>query len=250
MDERQRQLMDLGREHYEAGDFERAEHYLAQVAEESGGFADLLNMLGVIYHGQGRFEEAERAFERALDINPSYTEAALNLSVTYNDRGKYHEAREVYQRAMENSYGADAKEPLDPFARGKIANMHAELGDAYASAGRYDEAVRELTTALDLCPGFIDLRTRLGDVFRDMGRAERALEEYRRVKEQKPDYVPARLALGVTLFSLGRLEEAVAEWREVVSLAPTDRRATIYLRMVNDQQNPPEPGSALPDGED
>lgn len=246
MDDRLRQLTDLGRDHYLAGDYEKAEHYLAQVVEEQEGFADLLNMLGVIYSSQGRYDDAERAFERALGINPSYTEAALNLAVTYNDRGKYQEARAIYQRAIESSY-EDGDSPLDPFARGKIANMHADLGEAYASAGHYEPAVVELSKALELCPGFIDLRTRLGNVFRDMGRHDEALREYRQVKAEKADYVPARLALGVTLFALGKKEEAVAEWREVVSIAPADRRATIYLRMVSDQDHPPEPGSALDD---
>lgn len=244
MNDRLRQLMALGREHYLAGDYDQAERCLSEVLREHDGFADLSNMLGVICHSQGRFEEAEKHFERALDINPSYTEAALNLSVTYNDRGKYQEARTVYTQAMNNSYDGETQS-LDPFARGKIANMHAALGEAYTGLGLYDSAVRELERALDLCPGFVDLRTRLGNVYRDVGRYEDALAEFRQVKKTKPDYIPARLALGVTLYSLGRREEAVSEWQEVVSIAPSDRRAAIYLRMVSDQEHAPEPGSAL-----
>jgi tetratricopeptide (TPR) repeat protein len=85
-------------------------------------------MLGVVYHAQGRFQDAEGAFETALRLNPRYTEAALNLSVTYNDRGKYDLAREVYRRAVT----ASASQPgsLDQFARGKLADMHADLGAA------------------------------------------------------------------------------------------------------------------------
>lgn len=236
MDDRLRQLIALGRDHYDAGEYEKAEPYLTQVVKENRGFADIFNMLGVVFHDQGRFAEAEDAFENALRINPSYTEAALNLSVTYNDRGKYQKAREVYAAAM--SHSARQPSSMDPFARGKIANMHADLGSAYAAMRLHGEAVRELKRALELCPTFIDIRTRLGNVYRDMGDAEAAIVEYTQVKATKPDYLPARLALGVTLYSLGRRDEAIAELEAVLVEAPSDRRAQAYLRMVRGPATP------------
>ncbi len=246
MDEDLRQLMNAGRKHFEAGEYTEAETCITRVLHKESGFADLLNMLGVIYHDQGRAEEAEGAFEKALAINPNYTDAALNLSITYNDRGKYDEAREIYSRAINNSYkGEDPEAPLDPFARGKISNMHCELGDAYYGLGRFENAVREFERALELSPEFVDIRTKLGHVYRDMGRSEDAVKEYRQVKDEKSNYLPARLALGVTLFSLERKQEAVAEWQECVSLAPTDKRAATYLRMVTAQEGAAKPGSAL-----
>jgi len=245
MQEDLRQRMNQARKHFAAGEYTEAQALLSQVLREDGGYADLLNMQGVIYHSQERYDEAERAFEKALSINPNYTDAALNLSVTYNDRGKYKEARDIYSRAIKNSYEKRDDEGIDPFARGKISNMHAELGDAYAEIGRFDDAVREYERALDLSPTFVDIRTKLGHVLREMDRAEDALVHYQQVKEEKPDYLPARLALGVTLFSLKRKEEAVAEWQECVSLAPADRKAAMYLRMVNSQDGAAEPGSAL-----
>src|SRR5690349_8213635 len=155
MPDRLEQLITLGREHYQAGEYDKAEKYLGEVVEIRPTFPDVFNMLGVIYHAHGRFQEAEEAFENALRINPNYTEAALNLSVTYNDRGKYDKAREVYSRVMSNS--VDQPKGIDPFARGKIANMHADLGEVYAGLGMHDEAVREYSKSLDLCPDFCDL---------------------------------------------------------------------------------------------
>ena len=92
MDDRIKQILALGREHYGKREFDRAEHYLKQVVERNLKYADVYNMLGVIHHDRGRFEDAQAYFEEALQINPSYTEAAINLSVTYNDRGKYDKA--------------------------------------------------------------------------------------------------------------------------------------------------------------
>jgi tetratricopeptide (TPR) repeat protein len=243
MDERLRQLITLGREHYVAREFEKAERYLAQVVQEHRGFADIFNMLGVIYHEQGRFTDAQQSFEGALKINPNYTEAALNLSVTYNDLGKYDKAREVYSRAVSNSHRQPRS--LDPFARGKIANMHADLGAVYASVGFYEEGIGEYRRALEMCPSFVDVRTRLANVYRDAGDYDSALAEFAQIKLARPDYLPARVALGVTLFSLGRVQDAIDEWELVLGEDPTNKTAGVYLKMVRAERNPPAPGAAL-----
>jgi tetratricopeptide (TPR) repeat protein len=236
------QLIATGREHYNAGEYERAEPYLTDAATAQPGFPDLYNMLGVVFHAQGRFSEAEEAFEAALHLNPRYTEAALNLSVTYNDRGKYDRAREVYVHAVSASVGQPNK--LDVFARGKLANMHADLGAAYSGLAMFDEAVREYAKALDLCPDFADLRVRLGDVYRDMGMYHAALAEFAHAKKLRPDFVPARIHLGVTLFALGRKDAAIVEWQEVLQVDPGNKRAQLYLRLAHDEHGP-QPGSAL-----
>src|SRR5258706_11902395 len=184
------QLIALGREHYNANEYERAEPFLAEAASARPSFPDLYNMPRFIYHGQGRFSEAEEAFETALRLNPRYTEAALNLSVTYNDRGKYDRAREVYTNAVAASVGQP--NALDRFARGKLANMHADLGAAYSGLAMFDEAVCEYSKALDLCPEFADLRVHLGNVYRDMGVYHAAVAEFEHAKRLRPDFIPPR----------------------------------------------------------
>lgn len=230
MSDRLRQLINLGREHYETGDYETAEPLLVQVVAIRPVFADVFNMLGVIYHSLGRFGDAELAFENALRINPSYTEAALNLSVTYNDRGKYEEGREVYTRVVAASNAAAGH--IDPFARGKLANMHADLGDAYAGLRLYDECIREFRHALGLCPEFVDLRVRLGNVYREMGNPQAALLELETAKQLKPDFLPARVSLGVVLLSVDRKVDAIREWQDVLEIDPQHAAAARYLRMT------------------
>jgi tetratricopeptide (TPR) repeat protein len=163
MDERTRENLTRGREHYAAREYGKAEAFLAEiVAETKYEFADVFDMLGVIYHQQGRLGDAEAMFRRALKINPNYTEAALNLAVTFNDLGKYAEAKEIYGRALLTSKSAPKQ--LDPFARGKIANMHADVGGAYHDVGQY-----VVEAALGLRTGFWGLVER-GATFRSTGR--------------------------------------------------------------------------------
>ena len=83
MDEQTKDFLKLGRDAYRKKEYSRAEDYLTRVAEQHDDFADVFNMLGVIYHDRGLFTKAQQNFERALAINPRYTEAALNLAVTW-----------------------------------------------------------------------------------------------------------------------------------------------------------------------
>jgi tetratricopeptide (TPR) repeat protein len=235
MDERLKQLLLLGREHYAKREFDRAEPMLRELLEHSDRFADVHDMLGVIAHFRGNFVLAERHFERALALNPQYTEAALNLAVTYNDRGKYEAAREVYARIRRGA-GTGVSDGLDPFARGKIANMHADIGQAYADAGIPLEAIAEYERAVSLCPEFADLRTKLGTLLRQVHEYDRARDHYEAAVAARPAYVPARILLGVTLFAMGDLDRAEEHWKQALEIDKDSMSAKMYLRMLATQR--------------
>jgi tetratricopeptide (TPR) repeat protein len=194
-------------------------------------------MLGIIAHSRGDLHAAARYFERAVSLNPSYTEALLNLAVTYNDLGRYEAAREIHSKVRKLGRGGPVQ--IDPFARGKIANMHADLGQAYADAGIVHEAIEQYLKAVNLCPSFADLRTRLGNLYRDAGDLLRAREQYEAAKSANPKYTPARVLLGVTLFSLGDSAGALREWRDVLAGDPDNKSAQMYVRMLETQSTPP-----------
>ena len=244
MDERLRETLNRGREHYAAREYDRAERHLSELAREQIPYADVYDMLGVIYHQQGRMADAEAMFKEALRINPAYTEAALNLAVTLNDLGKYREAKDIYQRAMTASRNAPRN--LDPFAKGKIANMHADVGAAYHAVGLYEDAVREYERALALCPKFVDIRTKLGTTFREMGNLGAAVREFERVKIENPKFAAGRLHLGLSYYAQGRRTEAAAEWQQVLVMAPENKSAHMYLAMV---KQPADAGDATTEGD-
>jgi tetratricopeptide (TPR) repeat protein len=225
-----RELVARGRAHYNAGEYPEAVACLTEVLREKVPYADVYDILGVIYHQEGRLAEAEEMFNEALRINPAYTEAALNLVVTCNDLGKYAEAKAVYERAMATSKRAPRE--LDPFAKGKIANMHAEVAAAYRGVTLFDEAIREYERALALCPTFVDIRTDLGNTRREMGDIAGAIRELERVRAENPRFVSGRLQLGLGYYAAGRREEAATEWRAALAAAPGNRSARMYLSLV------------------
>jgi tetratricopeptide (TPR) repeat protein len=132
---------------------------------------------------------------------------------------------------------------LDPFAKGKIANMHADIGAAYHAVGLFEDAVREYERALALCPKFVDIRTKLGATFREMGNIVAAVREFERVKTENPRFAGGRLHLGLSYYAQGRRDEAALEWQQVLAMAPDNKSAQMYLAMV--RQGPQPPG-ALP----
>jgi tetratricopeptide (TPR) repeat protein len=234
MNEEARQLLALGKGLFEKGQYVDAERALSQMREEAERYADVQNMLGVIYHDQGQFSRAQRCFEQALKLNPAYTEAALNLSVIYNDAGRYDEARRIYESARARQLQNPTS--LDPFVQGKIANLHAEIAEAYAASGQFSKAVEEYRRAVALGPRFFDLRLKLAAALADNGQRDASREELELLVKDAPTFPPARVALGVAFFTAGRRGDAEACWIEALRQRPGDRIAEMYLALLHPGQ--------------
>jgi tetratricopeptide (TPR) repeat protein len=237
MDDGVRELVALGKEHFQRGDYQLAAAQLEQVVAKGADYADVHHMLGVVYHQRGDFALAQASLERALSVNPNYIEAALNLAIVCNDMGQYDRGQEVYRGALERSRRSQPREPsgdepLDPTARGKIANLHAAVGDGYLSVLRPNDAAAEYRRALSLCPLFVDLRLKLANALRDAGDLDGALAEMRKAVQHAPRSVPARVALGALLYSVGKLDEAAQHWEEALRMEPTHRIAQSFLKLV------------------
>jgi tetratricopeptide (TPR) repeat protein len=233
---------------YAARDFGRARPLLESIVAAEQNYADIFNMLGVVYHDTGLFSKAQTALERALELNPRYIEAALNLSVLFNDLGKYQAAHATYERALAACQAAltpvpgapprTDRVPSDPFVAGKLANMHADLAEAYRQAGKLAQACAEYDKALELGPTFSDLRTKLALLRMEMQQPEVALAELERTVAQDPQFILARLHLGICCYVLGRHDEAKTHWQTILEQQPQHPSAAMYLRLAAKQTGP------------
>ena len=234
-----RDTLDEARARYQQKDFEAAQPLLESLLAEGLPYADVHNMLGVILHDQGRFPAAKKCFEDALVINPRYTEAALNLAVLYNDMGQYPEAMSVYAQALATP--ARATSQLDPFLEGKIANAYADIAATFLAAGAYEAGIAELRRALEMGPGFVDIRLRLAEALRDTGKLAEAGAQLEKILEQKPDWIPARLHFALNLFAQGHKAEAQKALESILATHPNHRRARMYLEMIRSHQTSEDP---------
>jgi tetratricopeptide (TPR) repeat protein len=231
-----RDLVALAKEQLQRGDSKLARTQLEKVLSQGAPFADVHHMLGVIHHEAGEFEQARRCFERALELNPEYLEASLSLAIVCNDLGEYQRGQKVYETALERIRSGQPREPngdepLDNYTRGKIANLHAAVGDGYVSVRRPNDAAAEYRRALALCPLFTDLRLKLAHALREARDLEGAVDELRHCVTHAPKSAAAKVALGAALHASGKLDEAVSHWEDALKLDPHNRMAASYLKL-------------------
>lgn len=232
MEESVRYLYSTGKEAFEKLEFDAALENFLKLTDKVERFADVWNMMGQIYHDRSEFNQAVNCFEKALAINPRYVDVQFNLAVTYSEIGQYDKAQEIYQKAQKVEPGAGDDRIPDPFVRGKLCNMHAQIGDIYHGMGLFGDAIREYEKALHLRPDFPDIRSQMAQTLFDSGEREKAVSELQSVKADRPEFLRGRILLGVFLYSSDRVKEAVKEWKEILSMDPNHQRAKMYLRLA------------------
>ncbi len=223
-----RQLLDAANEHYDCGDYPLAQPYYEKLVQQGLRYPDVFNRLGVIYHLGGRLREARWCFEQALDANSGYLEAALNLTVTCNELGEYGSGLRNLQRAKRHSESSN-----DAYRRGKVANLHRALADAYLDLDRPEDAMHELGRALRLCPGFHDIRLELAKLLRLRGNARGAREELMLILQLDPGHHDARALLGVLELETGDPERGRAHLRAVLEQRADHPVAGAYLEQAD-----------------
>lgn len=225
-----KELSAKGEEYFQKVDYARAEELFLKVLGAGQRFADVYNKLGLISCANGAYDKASKYFEKALEINPKYTEVSLNLAVTYNEMGQYDKARKVYSAAK--GVAETEVKGIDPFVKGKLANLHFSTGEIYHEMGLLDEALTEYLKAVALRPDFVDVKVKLGIAYRDKGLSDKAIHEFKEAKRENPNYAPAGINLGVTYYTLSKFDLAEEEWLDVLKKNPENKIAAMYLRLI------------------
>lgn len=226
-----KEWITLGKQYFDSKDYKRAFHFLRKAIEKNPSYADVHNILGVINHIEGRFQAAIESFKKALNINPRYTEAILNLAILYNDLGFYKDAKRLYTSLKKKKTKSGTQ--IEPVLRGKLSNLHAEIGDIYRSISLCGLAIDEYQKALNLNPNYHDIRTKLGQALRDDFKLEESKEELAKVVKANGKYSPAYVQLGVTYYSMGKLDQAKRSWKEALKQNSEDPYAQMYLRLCS-----------------
>ncbi|HEY2806060.1 MAG TPA: tetratricopeptide repeat protein [Gemmatimonadales bacterium] len=230
MEPRPEHLVKRARERLDAGDAYAAIHLLKELVVSGQAFADAHNLLGLAHAMVGQRTEAMAEFDAALKLNPRYVDAQLNRAVTLSDMGQGDEAAAAFAEAQQ--LGAVDHTGFAAPAASQLANLHAELGDAYLEAGGRTQAIAQFETAAQLRPEFVDLRYRLARLYLDEGNLEPARDELQSITSRRPGFVDAHVALGMARYLLKDMEGARAAWGEARRLAPSDVRVSAYLSLL------------------
>jgi tetratricopeptide (TPR) repeat protein len=231
MDVSPEQLLERAQERFDLKDYYGALYLLHELIDAGRAFADAHNLLGLSYEMLGRPERALEAFDQALELNPRYVEANIHRGIVLAELGRHEEATEAFQAAQDS--GGEERGGVTAHQAAKLANLHAEVGEAYAEAGALAEAVEQYRRALELGPAFHDLRFRLGRLLLDAGRSLEAREELDKVVEARPDAVDVQSVYGLACFMAGDGATARSIWEALHETHPDDIRVKAYLGLLS-----------------
>ncbi len=224
------QQLERARERFELDDYYGALYLLHELIESGKAFADAHHVLGLSYYMVNRPEEALASLDRAVELNPRYVEANIHRGILLAEMGRGEEAEASFAAARES--GAEDRGGVAAHYAAKLANLHAEIGEAYAEAGQLGLAIQQYERALELGPTFHDLRYRLGRLLLDARRTLEAREQLEQVVEARPGAVDAHAAYGLACYLSGDAATARRVWVGIQEHHPHDVRVKAYLAML------------------
>jgi tetratricopeptide (TPR) repeat protein len=141
--------------------YEQARVLAAQVAAVLPKDHYVQHVLGLSLAGLNRFDTAEARFKQAIEIKPDFADAHFQLGLLYSrSPDSLEQAAAAFQRAIETGF--------------RSAETYKDLASVQIKLNRYDEAVEQLRTALQLDPNYADAYFLLADAFRKAGNSEQA----------------------------------------------------------------------------
>ncbi len=191
--------------------------------------AESYNYLGTLYYKEGDMDKAIEAFENALKRSPHHKSAKQNLNQLYRQKAfnalkhrAFDEGTTYFQKAIR----------IDP----ENATTYRVIGDGYALASEFAQAITHYQKALELAPNDAQTRKNLvlsysnhGVTLRNKGEWDAAIRAYRDALVLQPDYQLARTNLIDVLWQkanarrqAGRSNEAIATYLELQKLRPND----------------------------
>ncbi len=223
-------VLARARDRFAVQDYYGTVHLLEEIVAGGRAFADVHHLLGVSLSLLGQRERALTEFGRALELNPRYLEALIHQGLVLFEMGREGEAEDAFRRASASLSPSSNGLPAPIAAR--LANQHAELAEAYAEAGALERAVEQYQRALELGPGFVDLRYRMARLLLESGRSLEAREALEEVLRTRPNFVDACAALGLAHYLSGDALGARDIWKGCLTRRPENARVEAYLAML------------------
>ena len=211
---------------------------------------------GALFFQHGYLDQAEACFQQALRDDPSSAEALYGIGSVYLNQNKNAAARESFERAVKlqanypdtlpdawNNLGVIATregrvgDSVPCFLEALRLNPHHllsldNLGNAYRSLKRYDEAHKVLERALEVAPQDPEANYSLGMVFAQTDDTAKAEEYLQRALNARPVYPEALNNLGILFLRTERRDQAVDSFEHCIRIAPAFDQAYLNLARV------------------
>ncbi len=170
------------------------------------------------YQNLDNLQNAIRQFEQAVAADKNYAPAyaAMGMAYTIGFQQK-NQGKEWLDNAKQQCERALAITP-------QLAEGHTCLGDVYYSTGRYEEAVQQLQSSLDLDHTSDETLRLLALAYQKMGNTEAAEATFRKAVSLRPNYWGVYTAFGTFYYREARYREAAQMFQKATELAPLNYR--------------------------
>jgi tetratricopeptide (TPR) repeat protein len=186
---------------YKSGRSEEAAQGLQKAIEIYPEYFRALNDLGVIYMKMNKLDEAAQMFEQAIKIGPRVHYPRLNLAKTYTRQGRYKDSIRLLEQLFKENFTS--------------VDVRIALGDALMAINKLDEAEPHLRAALadaKLEPDMAgDVHYKLGSLLNRKQQYDDAIKELSQAVDALPNSARSHLQLGGALLQVNRMNEAETE---------------------------------------
>lgn len=193
----------LGEAELKASDWKAAQEALERSLKLNPDFDQAMTALARALHQQGKDDEALQWVEKAIQANPKNLRAWYQrgwISVKSDPDG----AMVDFQKALEIQPG--------------FAMAHRDLGIILLQKGRYSEAASHLEQAADLGLAHPRLYNFLGIAYSRTGRYQDAVKVYTKALNKEPGFAEAHLNLSYVYEKLNRPQSARLQYETACKL--------------------------------
>jgi tetratricopeptide (TPR) repeat protein len=152
-------------------------------------------------------------YEEAIEADPRFALAFAGLADASVQMYRETKDRIWADKAV---FASQQAKRLDE----SLLEVRLALGNAYFATGKTNEAIAELTSALELAPNSDDGYRRLASAYRRAGKGDEAVRMSQKAVELNPYYWHNHNALGANYWYLGDYGKAAEAFRRVIQLEP------------------------------
>lgn len=164
------------------------------------------------------FDKAEEQYNSLIEERPRDIRGLNGLAALTMRQGKNAAAAEFYRKALEiDSKDADARLGMGLLYQ-VLASQLGSQGQPEAALVYYRKSIAELEMAVDARPAGVPARAALALVYAEVGRFEDAERQLGTALEMEPDDALAHLNLGKVFRKKGDLDRAREVFRETIRL--------------------------------
>lgn len=199
------------------GKYRQAASYFEQALKKDANSPSILNQLSEVYLKLGDNDRAIELGKRAVELDPKNESYHSSLASVYASAKQYNEARTFYKKALELN-PTDRKLPL-------------LLGIVEAELGNLDDSIEVFSTFIKENPDRETGYFYRARIYLEKDDIEKAKKDLASALNLRPSFVEAGLTLGMLHERLGEIEEAINVYRKIDGGGRYKKRlAQLYLQ--------------------